>query len=111
MALRGGLAAQRLPDVRRDRRERRARARGCVAASSGRWPVDPGRRQPAVRLQLRVALPVDARPLAVELARRELAGVARLVEAPDQAVDPAEAERLVERVQVGDRGLAGVALV
>ncbi|HVT58627.1 MAG TPA: hypothetical protein VHR45_09515 [Thermoanaerobaculia bacterium] len=45
------------------------------------------------------------------MARRELLRVTVVVEAPHDAVDPAEADRFLDGVLVGDPRLAGVLLV
>src|SRR5262249_12367821 len=70
-----------------------------------------GRGEQSERLDFRIALAVGVRPEAARLARRELARVTVVVEPADQAVDPAEAKRLLDRVLVVDRCLAGVRLV
>src|SRR5205085_7009878 len=46
---------------------------------------------------------VDIGPFAGWLSRRELTCVAVVIETLDKAIDPSEAQRLVERVLIGDR--------
>ena len=54
---------------------------------------------------------INIGPLARGLARRELAGVAVVVEPLDEAVDPSEAKRFANGVLVGDRLHTGVIFV
>src|SRR6516165_5282969 len=65
----------------------------------------------ASRFKLRPSFAVGVRPLALGLPRRDLESVTLVVEPLDQAVDPAETQRLAHCVLVGDRLHAGVALV
>src|SRR6266545_904319 len=68
---------------------------------------EAGRAHPPERLQLAHALDVDEAPVTPRLARREALDVAALVHGLAHAVDPPEAERLVEGLPVGDARLAG----
>src|SRR5258708_788407 len=73
-------------------------------------PLERGearRAHPPECLQLAHALDVDEAPVAARLARREALDVAALVHGLAHAVDPAEAECLVEGLPVGDARLAG----
>ncbi|MCK7506037.1 MAG: hypothetical protein MZV70_19495 [Desulfobacterales bacterium] len=54
---------------------------------------------------------VDGAPVAARPPGREPLHVAGVVHAADQAVDPAEAERLVQRLLVDHAAAAGVLLV
>src|SRR5688572_25559247 len=62
-------------------------------------------------LQFTEALDVDRAPVAARLARTEPYRVAGIVDASAHAVDPAETERLVNRLRPGDAGLARTLLV
>src|SRR5262245_29790931 len=53
-------------------------------------------------LKVHPALSIDVRPLAHGPSRSKLACVAVFIETFDQAVDPAEAQRLANRLFVGD---------
>ena len=93
--------------LRRCRLEVSRRARACrrfCRLAGGRGRVF----EAAGGFEAGVALAVDSGPAGVGLAGRELAGVAVVVEAPDQAIDPAVAEGFIDGVFVGDGGLAGV---
>src|SRR6185436_11927074 len=61
--------------------------------------------------QLGNAPDIDCAPGAARLARREADGIAYIVDALAQTVDPAEAQRLVHRLGPGDAGLAGTLLI
>src|SRR5438270_12343900 len=71
----------------------------------------PGLRHPALRDQAAHPALVRRRPVRPVPARRKLLRVLFLVDPLDDAVDPAEAQRLLDRVVVRDPGLAGVLLV
>src|SRR5688500_17422233 len=79
---------------------RRPRSRAAVGGRT----VDPGLLQPPGGLERGVALPIDVGPAAVRSPRRELLRVPPVVQALDEAVHPAEAQRLVARVLVLERG-------
>lgn len=97
-------ALQRPLDIERDPRDRRA---WRIAAPKRRPALQSrGREQPAP-LEIGIPPSIRRRPLAVRLPRRELPGVARLVDAPDEAVDPAEAQRFLDRIVVRERRRAG----
>ena len=87
-------------------------ARNSGSAAPGRAPRRRRARRmhPALRLQLPDALDVDLAPDALLPPRREADLPCRVAAARD-AVDPAEAERLVERLLAGDAGLARADLV
>src|SRR5262249_12035043 len=72
---------------------------------------EPGRRHAALLLQHGHALDVHVAPDALRLARREPDAIARRVDAVADAVDPAEAQRLVDRLRPGDAGPARAPLV
>src|SRR5207237_3511242 len=57
------------------------------------------------------SLAIDRRPYAVGAARRELACVTIVVEALDETIDPPEAERFVQCIQVSNARLPGMAFV
>ena len=78
---------------------------------SSRSCSQAGRGEEAGRLELVPASPVDVRPLARWLARRDFDRIAIVVQAFDQAVDPPEAERLVHEVFIRHGFDAGVLLV
>src|SRR5215216_4351614 len=61
--------------------------------------------------QLANALDIDCAPNAARAAWGEPVRVAVVVDAPPDAIDPPEAERLVERLLIGDRRFARVFLV
>ena len=61
-----------------------------------------GLREQACRPQLLPPLPIDSGPPAARFARREFAGVSILVQPLDQAVDPPEAERLVQGIEIAN---------
>src|SRR5450756_2522877 len=78
-----------------------------------RWPwritgsiswrtLQSSRRQPPACLKLRIPLAIGGRPPAVRLPRCELAGIPIVIEALDQAVDPAETQCRIDSVVVGD---------
>src|SRR5919106_5980178 len=90
-----------LPESRRlIARELRVRAQGCI--SPGALLVAPlerplaGRVHPAFGDQLSGARDVDRAPVALRRSRREPVHVPLLVDAVPDAVDPSEAQRLVE---------------
>ena len=70
-----------------------------------------GRGKNASRPEFVPASPVDIRPPARRLARRNLDCVAIIVQAFNRAVHRAEAERLAHKVFIGNRFHAGVLLV
>src|SRR3954451_22887689 len=70
----------------------------------------PGRPHEPGLLQLRHLRDVDLAPVAAWLARREALHVAVLVDAVRAGVDPAEAERLVDRFRPAHPALAGLRL-
>src|SRR5437588_3069488 len=74
--------------------------RGTVVGA-GLEGGEAGGPHPAVRDQLARAPDVHGAPRAPRLPRREANGVALVAEAPPDAVDPAEAERLVDRLGPG----------
>src|SRR5207247_6878874 len=57
-------------------------------------------------LQLRRPANIDAAPDASLASRSETDRVDRVVHAPSHAIDPAETERLIDRLRPGDRGPA-----
>ena len=85
--------------------------RSRTIAAVRRRAVDPTGLQPTTVFQGRVALPIDCRPSAIRLPRRELARITRVIESLDQAIHPTKAQRLVDRFRVGDRCQPGVLLM
>src|SRR6185295_6434381 len=75
---------------------------GCLLAARQRRAA--GRMHATGGLEARGMRQFDLAPVALRLARREAHAEARLVEAAPHPVDPAEAERLVERLLVGEPG-------
>ncbi|MCK7521439.1 MAG: hypothetical protein MZV64_29000 [Ignavibacteriales bacterium] len=91
---------------------------GCRAGRGPAWPRAaggpwPGRRRGSGSAAAMAREPgqVGLRVGAAGAARREPLGVAVVVEAVDDAVDPAEGQGLFDGVVVGDTGPAGVLLV
>jgi len=72
---------------------------------------ETGRREQACTLKFPPPIPIDLRPLARGLPRRDLEGVSVVIETFDETVDPSEAERLTNGVFVGNRLHPGVGLV
>src|SRR5829696_128572 len=72
---------------------------------------DPGRVHAPRTGELLHVPDVDEAPVAAGLARRKADGIALVVDPPPHSVDPAEAERLADRLGPGQRGEAGVLLV
>ncbi len=62
-------------------------------------------------MKVRIPSTIRGRPLAVGLARRELAGIPFVVKALDEAINPPEAQRLLDRVVITDRRSMGVSFV
>ena len=103
-----GVGPQRLLEMRRQRPLLALRRN---AAARRGWSRLACLGQQAACLHLRVAAAIDRRPAAVRRARRELPHVAIVVEALHEAVDPAEAQRLLHGGFVVDVRLARVQLV
>src|SRR5688500_682061 len=100
------ILLQRLGDVRRQMRNRWLWRIGIIR----RRCREARRRQQALGLELQPALAIDIRPVAARLARRELARIAFIVEALDEAVDPSEAQRFAHRILIRYRLASGVLL-
>ena len=86
-------------DVRRDHRRRWPWG---IPASARRCPLQSRCSQQSARLEVRVAATIDGGPLAVSVSRRELPRVAVVIQASDNAVDPTEAERLLDGRVIAD---------
>ena len=93
------VGLQRFGDVHGQVGDLRSRRVGVVR----RRRRQTGRREQAGRLELRPPFAIDVRPLARRLSRCDLDGVSVVIEAFDKTVDPSEAQRLTNRVFVGDR--------
>ena len=110
MAPRRRALPQRFLNVLRDLRARPRRWPWRIASSS-RCSVQASRHQPPACLELRIAFAVRGRPDAIRLARCELAGITRIIEALDETIDSSEAQRFIDSIVVGDRSPPGVTLV
>src|SRR5262249_59622368 len=73
--------------------------------------LQSGLEHPAFVLQRRDALRVDLAPDAADAPRREADRVAVLVDAPPDPVDPADAQRFIDRFGPGDARLPRAFLV
>src|SRR4029077_5492173 len=64
---------------------------------------ETGRRKQARRLKFQPPFPINVRPLARGLSRRDLESVSVVIETFDKTVDPSETKRLTNCVFVGNR--------
>src|SRR5260370_28672339 len=102
-----GICLQRLGDVDRQVGDYRSWRVGVA-----RWcRRETRRREQAPRLEFHPPFPIDVRPLARGLSRRDLKGVSVVIETFDKTVDPSEAKRLANGVFVADRLYPCVGLV
>src|SRR5260370_29992894 len=89
-----GICLQRFGDVDRQVGDywswRVGIVRGCRC--------ETGRREQASSLKFQPPIPIDIRPLARGLPRRDLEGVSVVIKAFDETIDPSEAQRLANGV-------------
>ena len=78
---------------------------------AARISLEPGRMHSSRFLQTFDVVHIDVTPDAPRLSRREALHIACVIQVPAHAVDPAKAERLVERFCISDALLAGRFLV
>jgi hypothetical protein len=96
---RSGIRPQRFGDVGRQVRDYWSWRVGVV-----RWRGrETGRREQAGRLEFHPPFPIDVRPLARPLSRRNFESISVVIETFDKTVNPSEAKRLTNGVFVGHR--------
>src|SRR5262245_54541533 len=93
--------------LRRQLEPWRSRTIGAVRRGS----TAPTRFQPPAHLELGVTFPVRGRPSAVGSPRCKFARIPPVIQALDETVHPAKAERFVERVLVIDRSSSRVPFI